>query len=709
MAAPAKAQSTTLTLDTPVQYLKYVGPYVADLLSKRGVKTARDLLYYFPLRYVDRRTLYNVESLPIEKKQTLLATVTDMNVRPLGRSRKKILEILLKDDTGYAKAVFFNFREAAFKKRFPAGTTVTAFGDVTRYGAFKQMAHPELEEWDDEAGAGTGILPFYPLTEGLHQKTARRIVKANLESLLALIEDDPRSVRESGEVAVSLVQALRAVHEPPSDVDLGALNNQTSVYHQRIVYDEFFFFELAMIARRAAMERGCAAVIKPLGELAGRVREKLPFKLTDGQESALAEISADFASGLPMNRLLQGDVGCGKTLVAFLSALWAIEAGGQAAIMVPTEILAEQHFKNLVRYEIDVGFRMELLTSATPDKKRITILQGLASGEINLVVGTHALITPDVAFKNLVYVVVDEQHRFGVVQRAQLRAKASDSKSEPHVLFMTATPIPRTLSMSLYGDLYVSIIAHRPEGRKPITTRVIYEKKRAQAYAFVQDELKKGRQAYFIYPLVEESEKLDLKNATLMHAELTKEFEGYGVGLLHGRMKSAEKEGIMGRFKSGELSVLVATTVVEVGVDVPNASVIVIEHAERFGLSQLHQLRGRVGRGAEQSHCVLMAGYAQSEESRFRLRVMEESNDGFFIAEEDLKLRGPGDFLGTKQSGLPDFHLAHLVRDGHLLQVARKRAEEILHADSTLSHVANAQLRLILHTRWRDRLDLAKA
>jgi ATP-dependent DNA helicase RecG len=526
--------------------------------------------------------------------------------------------------------------------------------------------------------------------------------------LLSVVTDLPRTVRATGEVSVSLVEALRAVHEPPADADVALLNQQKSAYHQRIVYDEFFYLELAMLSKRAASEQKKSYSITDGATLVKRALELLPFQLTEGQTSSLAEIQADFASGHPMNRLLQGDVGSGKTMVAFLSSLMAIAGGWQVALMVPTEILAEQHFKNLVRFETDLGIRMELLTSSTSDKRRREILEDLAAGKIGLMIGTHALLTPDVVFNNLAYVIIDEQHRFGVMQRAQLRHKVKHQEDarEPHLLFMTATPIPRTLSMSVYGDLTVSIIKHRPAGRQPIKTKVYYDKQRPQAYKFIQTELKKGRQAYFIYPLVEESEKLDLRDATLMHKELCGVFEGYEVGLLHGRMKSAEKEHVMGRFKAGEIQVLVSTTVVEVGVDVPNATVMVIEHAERFGLSQLHQLRGRVGRGKEQSHCILMAGYAQSEDTRYRLSVMAETDDGFVIAEEDLKLRGPGDFLGTKQSGLPDFHLAHLIRDGHLLQAARKRAEEILQEDPQLMRAENQSIRSVMHERWEKRLDL---
>ncbi len=524
------------------------------------------------------------------------------------------------------------------------------------------------------------------------------------------MHDEPRSVREAGDVKIGLREAFAHVHAPPLDADLALLNQRQSPFHQRLIYDEFFYLQLGLQSKRYQALKTPSFVFAPSQKLFPQALSHLPFELTGDQGKVLEEIFADFKSGEPMNRLLQGDVGSGKTIVAWLSALVAIEAGYQAALMAPTEILAEQHYQNFLRFENVLPVRVELLTSATPVKRRKEILGALRAGQVDLLVGTHALLTADVQFYKLGYVIIDEQHRFGVLQRAALKNKVKCDGGEimPHLLVMTATPIPRTLSMTIYGDLDLSFIRQLPKGRKPIETKVLREAKRAQLYEFIQRQILDGRQAYFVYPLVEESEKSDLKDATQMCAKLQSEFASWRVALLHGKMRSEEKEDVMRRFKNGEIQILVATTVIEVGVDVPNASVMVIEHAERFGLSQLHQLRGRVGRGSAKSHCFLLASYAQSEESRFRLKVMEETFDGFVIAEEDLKLRGPGEFLGTKQAGLPDFHLAELIRDGHLLAMSKNRAQEILADDPLLESPKNQPLKAIMLERWGQKLDLVR-
>jgi ATP-dependent DNA helicase RecG len=697
-----------LTPSTSIQYLKGVGPRLAQILQKKAIYTAWDLLFYLPIKYVDRRKIYNIRELPIDKKQTFLAEVVKLAVRPIRRRGKGIFEITVKDSTGVATISFFQYNESYLRGRYAAGTKVMFFGDVGQYRGVKNMVHPEMELWEEDDGPSQKIYPFYSLTEGLYQKTIRKIISQNLEALLDIVHEDPLSVRDSGEVQISLKDAFRYVHEPPLEADVDLLNEQQSPFHQRLIYDEFFYLQLGLISKRYKQSQNETHKIVNERKLYNKVIKDLPFLLTGDQLASIEDVKDDFASGKPMNRMLQGDVGSGKTMVAFLSALMAIESGFQVALMAPTEILAEQHFKNLFPYEEKLGVRMELLLGSTKTKKREQILYDLDQGMTQLLIGTHALITPDVLFRNLGYVVIDEQHRFGVMQRAQLKNKAKFKNGEviPHLLVMTATPIPRSLSMCVYGDLDLSIIREMPKGRKPIKTKVFREKQREKMYEMVRGELQKKRQAYFVYPLVAESEKLDLKDATLMHAKLTKEFAGHQVGLLHGKMKSAEKEAIMASYKAGEIEVLVATTVVEVGVDVANATIMVIEHAERFGLSQLHQLRGRVGRGAERSYCFLMASYAQSQESRFRLKVMEETNDGFTIAEEDLKLRGPGEFLGTKQSGMPDFRLAQIIRDNHLLLVAKNRAEEILKRDPELDSREFSLMRQIMLERWGKRLDL---
>lgn len=698
---------STLTPATPIQYLKGVGPYLAQLFQKKSIYTASDMLFYLPVKYVDRRQVHSIKSLPMDKKQTFFAVVQKISSHFIPRNRRKILEIHVSDDSGVAALTFFQFNENYLKKKFPIGSKVMVFGDVRSYRGFKNVVHPEIELWEED-DLQPGIHPFYSLTEGLYQKIIRTIFKRNLDDLLSILEDDPHSVRDSGEVQISLKTAFQYVHEPPLDSNIEDLNAQKSAYHQRIIYDEFFYLQLGLLSKNLKIEKNKSCVIVNEKKLYNAAIKDLPFELTGDQQKVLEHIKNDFATGTPMNRMLQGDVGSGKTIVAFLSALLAVESGFQVAFMVPTEVLAEQHFKKLFPYEEKLGVHMELLLGSTKNKKREQILYDLEQGICKLVIGTHALITPDVKFHQLGFVIIDEQHRFGVVQRAQLKNKSKlvDSESSPHLLVMTATPIPRTLSMCVYGDLDLSIIREMPKGRKPIQTKVFREKQRQKMYEMIHRELQKGRQAYFVYPLVEESEKVDLKDATLMHENLSREFSDYKVGLLHGRMKSEEKESVMDLYKTNQVHVLVSTTVIEVGVDVLNATVMVIEHAERFGLSQLHQLRGRVGRGSEDSWCFLVASYAQSEESRFRLKIMEDTTDGFIIAEEDLKIRGPGEFLGTKQSGLPDFHLAQLVRDEHLLRAAKKRAEEILFEDPQLFLEKNHRMKKIMLERWEKKLDL---
>ncbi|MCP5464385.1 MAG: ATP-dependent DNA helicase RecG [Deltaproteobacteria bacterium] len=696
--------------NTPVQYLKGVGPHIAQLLNKKSVYTAWDMLFYLPVKYVDRRKIHNSHTLPIDKAQTYLGEVQKISQHRLGRTKRKVLEITLSDESGQVKISFFKFNESYLRKKYAPGTKVLAFGDVKAYRGFKSMVHPEMDVWDEDHQDDVAkIVPFYSLTEGLYQRTIRRIFEKNLEDLLGVVVDDPLSVRDEGSVQISLSDAFRNVHSPVADSRIDEFNEQRSPYHQRIIYDEFFYLQLGLISKRYKQSQKKAFEIKSSKTLYGKALGLLPFKLTSHQEEALQEIENDFATGVAMNRMLQGDVGSGKTIVAFLSSLMAIESGYQVALMAPTEILAEQHFKNLFSYEEELGIRIELLKGSVKAAQRKRILYDLEQGVVNLLIGTHALLTEDVIFRDLGFVIIDEQHRFGVEQRAQLKNKTKYKQGDisPHLLFMSATPIPRSLSMCVYGDLQLSLIKERPKGRKPITTKVFREKQRNKMYTLIQQELQKGRQAYFVYPLVEESEKLDLKNATLMHQELEKAFPDFKVGLVHGKMKAADKESVMTEYKAGEISILVATTVVEVGVDVPNSTIMVIEHAERFGLAQLHQLRGRVGRGSEQSFCFLMASYAQSEESRFRLKVMEDTNDGFVIAEEDLKLRGPGEFLGTKQSGVPDFRLAQLVKDGHLLKAAKKRAEIILEQDPELQDPKHQKLKAIMMERWGKRLDLS--
>jgi ATP-dependent DNA helicase RecG len=693
---------------TPIQYLKGVGPNLALRFKKKHIISAWDMLFNIPMRYLDRRKLSQINALKIGEEQSFTATIQSYHASSLNRGRRKLMEVLVQDDQDQLKLTFFQFNEKWLKQKFPVGSKVLIFGEVRLWRGIKNVVHPEMEPWDDE-DLTSRIVPLYSLTEGLYQKTVRSIMTKNLERLLELVEDDSRTVREEGAVQVSLKEAFRYIHAPPVDADLDALNNTRSPYHQRIVYDEFFFLQLGLRIRRCQQAAKTSFVLNHNDRLLHEALSQVPFELTGDQKKSLEEIGHDFRLGKPMNRMMQGDVGSGKTIVAFLSALSIIQEGYQVAMMAPTEILAEQHYRNLTKQGEPLGITVKLLTGSTKAKERKIILEELITGKIDLLIGTHALITPDVLFKELGYVIIDEQHRFGVLQRAQLKNKShlGIRDSAPHLLIMTATPIPRSLSMCVYGDLDISIIKEMPKGRKPIMTKVYREADHDGMCQEIAKELEQGRQAYFVYPLVEESEKMDLKDATLMHKKLSTVFKKFNVGLLHGRMKGKEKDAIMQQFKNKELHVLVSTTVVEVGVDVPNSTVMVVEHAERFGLSQLHQLRGRVGRGADQSYCYLVAQYAQSEESRFRLKTMERTNDGFVIAEEDLKLRGPGEFLGTRQSGMPDFRIAHIVRDGNLLKASQKRAEEILSEDPDLSLDKNLMIKKIMIDRWGEQLELS--
>lgn len=708
-------------LQTPIQYLKGVGPYLSTLLKKKGIETVQDLLFFFPVRYLDRRVLLKIRQLTPGKNRTLVAEVLDSGVRPL--KRRRIFEMVVKDETGIALVVWFHFNEKYLRSKYPPGKKLLIFGDCQYFGAHKQFVHPQIDDWDEEASETNLLIePLYSSTDGLYQKTICRIVRNALDQYLPSLVETPVIVRPEG-TRVTLKESLLKIHCPPVDCDLEAMNRHQSPWHQRVIYDELFFLQLGLGLKKTGCKQDNAYPMDRSGlprrglpsggSLVDRALKLLPFVLTEAQKRSFEEIREDLKKQEPMNRLLQGDVGSGKTLVAFLAALIAAENGFQTALMVPTEILAQQHNLNLSKIAAPLDIRMACLTGSTTKSERNEILADLSQNRIQIIFGTHALIQEGVVFGSLGLVVIDEQHRFGVLQRAALHHKGGDLqksdplKRSPHILVMTATPIPRTLTMSLYGDLDLSVIDELPQGRKSIITHVFREKMRSLAYDIIKREMKKGRQAYFVYPLIEESEKIDLKNAITMAEQLKEVFGEYSVGLLHGRMMGAEKEEIMARFKAKKIDLLVSTTVIEVGVDVPNSTIMVVEHAERFGLSQLHQLRGRVGRGGDQSYCLLMAGYAQSEEGRFRLRVMEQTNDGFKIAEEDLKLRGPGEFLGTRQSGLPDFKIADLVRDGRLLNAARKRAFEILDDDPLLSREEHFMLKKTVSERWGKKLSLA--
>lgn len=696
-----------LDLQAPVQFVKGVGPQRAAALAQEGVRSFEDLLFRLPLRYEDRSRFARVVELREGMKVSVAGVIAAAGLRR-GR-RFSLYEVRLEDETGRLKALWFN--QPYLKDVLARGRRVVLYGAVERdaYGDGRvMMSSPEYEllEEGDAAGVHTGrLVPVYEKLGPLTGKALRRI----LTGLAASIGNDlpdplPPLVRERLGV-IGRGEALRRVHLPGSADELDSLNAFRSPAHLRLILEELFLFQLGLARRRRGLQgqrKGIAFAINDRTREA--VKRVLPFPLTGAQKRVLREIADDMRSPHPMHRLLQGDVGSGKTVVALLAMVIALENGYQAAFMAPTEILAEQHFLTLRRLLARCPYTVELLSSALKGREREAALARLALGKAQVAVGTHALIQESVRFARLGVAVVDEQHRFGVLQREDLIRKGYDVD----VLVMTATPIPRTLALTVYGDLDVSLLDERPPGRTPIRTLQKPASARREVVELVRREVAAGRQAYVVYPLVEESEKLeDVRAATQMAEEWRVALPGVRVGLLHGRLKSPEKEQAMAAFARGELHVLVATTVVEVGVDVPNATVMVVEHAERFGLAQLHQLRGRVGRGAGEATCVLMSHGRLSDDARARLEVMARSDDGFLIAEKDLELRGPGDFFGTRQWGMPDFRASHLIRDRDLLE--RARVEAFRYLDESSASPALDPLHAFLEEGgWERRFGLAR-
>jgi len=671
-------------LQDPVQYVRGVGPQRAAGLEKVGVRSVEDLLLHLPLRYEDRRRFVPLAELRPGMKVAVSGRIA---VAGLRRARRMSLyEALLEDASGRLKAIWFN--QPYLADVLARGERVVLYGSVERDprgGRGLQMSGPQYEVVDAEGEAETAalhmgrIVPVYEKLGPLSGKALRRVLTLLVRQLPAELADPLPAELRARLGVVGRLEALRGVHDPV-DEELAALNAARGAGHRRLVLEELFLFQLGLLRRRKGLQgrrKGISFAITDTTREA--VKRILPFHLTPAQKRVLREIADDMRSPHPMNRLLQGDVGSGKTVVALLSMVIALDNGYQAAFMAPTEILAEQHYLTLRRLLSRCDYEVCRLTAAVKGRERAAALARVESGAARIVVGTHALIQQGVRFARLGLAVIDEQHRFGVLQREDLMRKGYDVD----VLVMTATPIPRTLALTAYGDLDVSLLDERPPGRLPITTRLRPAAARREVVEMLRRELAAGRQAYVVYPLVEESEKLeDVRAATQMAGEWAQALPGASVGLLHGRLKSAEKESVMAEFAAGRLQVLVATTVVEVGVDVANATVMVIEHAERFGLAQLHQLRGRVGRGGGGAQCVLLSHGRLSEEARERLRVMTETEDGFVIAEKDLEIRGPGDFFGTRQSGMPTFRVAQLVRDRELLEEARRHAERLLDVDA---------------------------
>jgi ATP-dependent DNA helicase RecG len=693
-------------LSRPVQFIQGVGPRIAALLARKNLSTVEDLLYFLPRRYEDRRTISRIAETVPGIRQTVVGRITQTDARFYGRRR--IFEVIVDDGSGILKAKWFKGREAFLRGTFKLESRVILAGEVSGFPFDREMIHPDFEilnDQDDQLLHFKRIVPVYSETEGLHQKTLRRILWKVVRDFAHLIQSPiPEEICRKHDL-MEIREAIRQVHFPGNDQEIHAFQETRSDAHQRLIYDEFFFFQLGMALKKRGEVIEQGIFFRTNGEMVRRFYSLLPFTLTAAQQRVISEIEQDMASVRCMSRLLQGDVGSGKTAVAMAAMVTACENGHQAAIMAPTEILAEQHYRNLRSWAEQLGLGIELLTGGMRPKDKKELLNRIRNDGIDLIVGTHALIQEGVAFRSLGIVVIDEQHRFGVVQRAALRKKGP----VPDVLVMTATPIPRTLAMTVYGDLDVSVIDEMPPGKKPVRTKIFSESQRMRVYEIIRREMNKGNQIFIVYPLVEASENLDLKDATRMAEHLQNEiFPECRVGLVHGRMKGGEKDRVMTDFAAKEIQILVSTTVIEVGIDVPEASLMVIEHAERFGLSQLHQLRGRVGRGAIPSFCILLTQKIGSEDASKRLRVMEQTNDGFRIAEEDLAIRGPGEFMGTRQSGLPDFRIASIIRDGRILGEARADAFALVEDDPRLEKPDHRALRQVLLRRWGDRLELAK-
>ncbi len=705
-------------METDIQYLPGVGPRRAALLrSELAVATVGDLVRLYPFRYIDRSTVQKIADIhPDQSYVQIVGTV--LKVRLLAKNGAELpadklkynlvnrLSAIIGDDSGEMEVVFFKGVKYMHSRLIP-GHTFLFFGKPQAFNGRVNMVHPEFDAPDNaQAGVLTGV---YTSTEklkngGITGKLMCKLVASALDLVLPTLEETLPDyiLKEKGLVPLSF--ALRQIHFP---VDQNALAKAT----YRLKFEELFYLQLSLLKQKYIRSRNAVGLPMPrVGDAFNRCYRALPYDLTGAQKRVIKEIREDLKGGRQMNRLLQGDVGSGKTMVAVLSSLIAVANGYQACLMAPTEVLANQHFANISKYLAPTGVKAALLTGSTGVAARREIHAGLQDGSIGLIVGTHALIEDTVVFKALGLAIVDEQHRFGVDQRAKLWAKGAGGVA-PHVLVMTATPIPRTLAMTLYGDLDVSVIDEMPPGRKPVQTLCVGENKRVAMYNFIRDEIARGRQAFIVYPLIFESEKLDYKNLELGYEEVVKQFPEpkYQVAIVHGRQTAEEKKFFMDAFAAGRANILVSTTVIEVGVDVPNASVMVIESAERFGLSQLHQLRGRVGRGAERSYCILMKGYKVSKESQKRLDLMCATEDGFQIAEEDMKMRGPGDLEGTQQSGLPiSLNIASLARDGIILSDARGYAAHILDLDPALEKPGNAVLAAELRKDKYQQKDYSK-
>jgi ATP-dependent DNA helicase RecG len=694
MSTSERDKTPAEQLAMPVQFVPGVGPRRAELLARLGLEYARDVLFFFPRDYEDLTDRREVAELEEGVLQTVCGVVEDVELRNTGTGRC-ILGVLIRAGAGYLRALWFN--QPFMRERFTVGQRVMVSAKPKRNGLFWEMSHPRVLTLDENEEEPKGqLLPIYPLTEGIQQWQMRRLVRSVLDSHLAYLDEVfPEAYLED--------HGLWPIHKALAELHFPTSHDSLQRARRRFVYQELLILQLGLAVKRHQQQMSQhAPAMEATAKIDARIRRLFPFRLTESQDQAIAQIAADMAQPLPMNRLLQGDVGSGKTIVAVYAMLLAVAHGYQAALMAPTEVLARQHFLTLDRLLAASQVRRGLLTGGLAAKDRDAVLLGLAAGEIDLVVGTQAVIQSEVYFRKLGLVVIDEQHKFGVRQRATLK----QAGEAPHYLVMTATPIPRTMTLTLFGDLEVSTLSGSPPGRQKVHTYLAPEEKRQGWWDFFSKKLREGRQGYVVTPLVEESDQLDVRSLEEMYEALANgPLEAFRLGLIHGRMSPEEKDAVMADFRRGEIQVLVSTSVIEVGVDVPNATLMTIEGGERFGLAQLHQLRGRISRGSYPGYCTVFAN-AETDEARKRLEAFVSTTDGFRLAEIDFAIRGPGELLGTRQHGLPPFRVADLVRDADILEEARQDAKNLVAADPGLSQPEHALLRRMMLVRYGQALEL---
>ena len=687
-----------LTLSTSIQPVKGVGPSRADALSAIGIHTVSDLLHYYPRKHLDRTTVTPISKLKKDLEATIIGKVEAADMRR--GKRRQYFQAILSDGKGMITLTWFNGARY-IKKAIKVGDRLAVSGKVEFFNGY-QIVHPEYDKLKaDEDPVNSGlVIPLYSIPAELKKtrldsRGLRRLIKSISDSLKEIPDHfSPDFLKANGLTHIN--SALRNIHFAESEDVL-----QAAIH--RLKFDEHFFLQMLMALRKTSIQETGTKALTKVGPQVKLISDSLDFELTNAQKKVIKEIKDDMARSFSMNRLLQGDVGSGKTIVSVLAAAIAVANDVQVAVMAPTEILAHQHFESFKKHAETAHMTCAILVGGTPAKERRAILEGLKEGRINIIIGTHALIQKDVAFKSLGLAIVDEQHRFGVLQRGDLTAKGLN----PHLLAMTATPIPRTLAITYHGDMDLSIIDEMPKNRFPVVTKVVDEVRLKKVYQFMKDEVAAGRQCMVVYPLVEETEKSDLAAAVEMHEYLSQKiFPNLKVGLIHGRMKKDEKDGVMDAYARNEIDILISTTVIEVGIDIPNATVMLVEHADRFGLTQLHQLRGRVGRGSEKSYCILVRRNF-TDNSKKRLRIMESTTDGFVISDEDLKLRGPGEFFGIRQSGFLKYKIADMVTDGPILRNARQAAFELVKADPNLNQPAHELIRTRFMAEYQDKLEQA--